>query len=154
MDMSDNILSAIGFKVGNYRRLDKVAREGKKIFKTFTTTGHSKGNVPATIVSEINGFKNVGFNSAGVSNRLVSKFIKKKPQYLNNIQIKLYGDGLSYLQDNSTILKYLMPSAKGVKFITGSSTLLEQPTFTTSALIGKLIKVGLKKHGIKNFVIK
>jgi hypothetical protein len=149
--MKDNILAGLGFKVKNYSELDKLATGMTQAFKKYDVmfTAHSKGNVPASIVSGLTKFKAATFNPAGVSMKLAGKFDLLDKHSFDAVKyIIKQGDLLNDLQNKSTILKYLMPSAKGTGYIINNASTLNQSTFTLSAYIGKLLKDGLTNHKI------
>jgi hypothetical protein len=149
--MKDNILAGLGFKVKNYSELKSLSKNMEEVFNSFkvTITAHSKGNVPASIVSGLTKFKAMTFNPAGVSMKLAKKFGIYDKNLFNTVKYTIkQGDLLNDLQSESTILKYLMPSAKGTGYIINNASTLNQPTFTLSAYIGKLLKDGLTNHKI------
>ena len=156
--MKDNILSALGFKVKNYSELKALSKNMEEVFNSFkvTITGHSKGNVPASILSGLTKFDALTFNPAGLSMRLAKKFgVYSKDAFKTVKYIVKEGDMLHDLQNRSTILKYLMPSAKGTGYlIKNNNSVLNKSTFTLPAYLGKIVRDGLINHGLLKMLKK
>jgi hypothetical protein len=144
-DIKDSAVSNAGMVPENYKLLPELAKDIQSKFPGFSKviSAHSKGADSATVVSGLTGIKSTLFNPKSVNGKFLSNMGIKVEDAEKTVQYFIQqGDLLQELR------KMTLYSPKGIGHLVGPKTLLDEKTFTLSALLGKWLNVNpLAKHG-------
>ena len=149
-DMIDNFATGVGALPRNYEKLDVLASDFNKTFSDFAkiVTGHSKGADPASVIGGLEGIKTILFNPKGVNSKFLTKAGVENVKHVEQaVEYFVQHGDILY---NARKMVPFYPDTKGIGYAIGAKTILDTPTLTTGAMIGKivqLLRTGLKNHG-------